>query len=72
MNPKNTKLTIEVPIVLHTALKTLAARKRTTVKAILIRGAISQLEPDEYVESELAQPTATQDTRTVYAADGDG
>jgi len=47
---------------LHTALKIEAAKRQQSMTEFIIAA----------IKRELAQPTATQDTRTGYAADGDG
>jgi len=53
------RLTFFIPIELHTAES--AKRQQSMTEFILAA-----------INRELAQPAATQDTRTVYAADGDG
>ena len=58
----NKKLSLEIEPELHKKLKRLALERETSIRAILIAA----------IKRELAQPTATQDTRTDYAADGDG
>jgi len=47
---------------LHTAVKVESAKRQQSMTEFIIAA----------IKRELAQPTATQDTRTVYAADGDG
>jgi len=56
------KMTIDMPIELHTALKIEAAKRQQSMTEFIIAA----------IKRELAQPTATQDTHAVYAADGDG
>jgi len=63
MKRKDSKtMTIDMPPKLHKELKRIALESDTSMTAIVIAA----------IKRELAQPTATQDTRTGYAADGDG
>ena len=56
------RLTFFIPIELHTAVKVESAKRQQSMTEFILAA----------IKRELAQPTATQDTHAVYAADGDG
>ena len=59
-NTELTKMTFELPTNLHTALKKVAAERRTTVKALLIKCA-TQTVGNEYQRSETSKGDILQE-----------